>query len=93
MKTGDGYEESRASRGPMSLKELELQPNSHLALPTALPMAQENDVKLSVAEEDFSQVPPISSTCTLFKMRMVTILPWHGSLSRTYSLESDIIKP
>ncbi|XP_045057598.2 protein TALPID3 isoform X3 [Desmodus rotundus] len=53
--TGDGYEESRASRGPMSLKELELQPDSHLALPTALPMAQENDVKLSVAEEDFSQ--------------------------------------
>ncbi|XP_036910302.1 protein TALPID3 [Sturnira hondurensis] len=53
--TGDGYEDSCASRGPMSLKELELQPDLHLALPTTRLTAQENDVKLSVAEEDFSQ--------------------------------------
>ncbi|KAM5340520.1 protein TALPID3 isoform 3-T3 [Glossophaga mutica] len=53
--TGNGYEDSCASHGPMSLKELELQPNSHVALPTTRLTAQENDVKLSVAEEDFSQ--------------------------------------
>ncbi|XP_035866302.1 protein TALPID3 isoform X2 [Phyllostomus discolor] len=53
--TGDVYEDSCASHGPMSLKELELQPDSHLALPTTHLTSQENDVKLSVAEEDFSQ--------------------------------------
>ncbi|XP_053529310.1 protein TALPID3 isoform X3 [Artibeus jamaicensis] len=51
--TGDGYEDSCASHGPMSLKELELQPDLHLAPPTTSLTAQENDVKLPVA--DFSQ--------------------------------------
>nr|KAF6500522.1 hypothetical protein HJG59_007250 [Molossus molossus] len=53
--TGDGFEDSCVSHGPMSLKELGLQPDSHLALPTTLLTAQENDVKLSVAAGDFSQ--------------------------------------
>ncbi|XP_057586361.1 protein TALPID3 isoform X2 [Hippopotamus amphibius kiboko] len=44
-----------ASHGPMSLGELELQPDPHLALPTTVLTAQENDVKLSVAAEDFPQ--------------------------------------
>lgn len=57
MITGGVYEDSCASHGPMSLGELELQPDSHLALPTSLLTAQENDIKLSVAAEDFSQVP------------------------------------
>nr|XP_036862894.1 protein TALPID3 isoform X1 [Manis javanica] len=50
------YENSYASHGPMSLEELELQPNSKLPLPTALLTAQENDVKLITAAEDFPQV-------------------------------------
>ncbi|XP_073098426.1 protein TALPID3 isoform X3 [Manis javanica] len=49
------YENSYASHGPMSLEELELQPNSKLPLPTALLTAQENDVKLITAAEDFPQ--------------------------------------
>lgn len=55
--TGAGYEDSCASHGPMSLEELEFQPNSNLALPTTLLTAQENDVKLSGAAEDIHQVP------------------------------------
>lgn len=55
--TGGGYEDSCASPGPMSLGELELQPNSNPALPTTLLTAQENDVKLSGAAEDIHQVP------------------------------------
>lgn len=51
MVAGGVYEDSCASRGPMSLGELELQPDSHLALPTRLLTAQENDVQVSVAEE------------------------------------------
>lgn len=54
--TGGVYENSYASHGPMSLEELELQPNSKLPLPTALLTAQENDVKLITAAEDFPQV-------------------------------------
>ncbi|XP_066130342.1 protein TALPID3 isoform X1 [Saccopteryx bilineata] len=53
--TGDSYEDSCASHGPLSLKELELQPASHFALRTTPLTAQENDVKLSVAAEDFPQ--------------------------------------
>ncbi|KAK2503260.1 hypothetical protein MC885_015922 [Smutsia gigantea] len=52
--TGGVYEDSYASHGPMSLGELEVQPNSKLPLPTALLTAQENDVKLTAAE-DFPQ--------------------------------------
>uniref|UniRef100_A0A8C3W1F3 KIAA0586 n=1 Tax=Catagonus wagneri TaxID=51154 RepID=A0A8C3W1F3_9CETA len=55
--TGGIYEDSCASHGPMSLEELELQPHPHLALPTTLLTAQENDVKLSVAAEDSPQCP------------------------------------
>ncbi|XP_059550614.1 protein TALPID3 isoform X3 [Myotis daubentonii] len=53
--TGGGFEDACASHGPMSLKELGLQPDSHLALPTTRPTAQENYVKLSVAAGDFPQ--------------------------------------
>lgn len=53
---GGGYENSCASHGPMSLGELELQPNSNPALPTTLLTAQENNVKLSGAAEDIHQV-------------------------------------
>lgn len=54
--TGGGSEDACASHGPMSLKELGLQPDSHLALPTTRPTAQENYVKFSVAAGDFPQV-------------------------------------
>ncbi|XP_023401980.2 protein TALPID3 isoform X10 [Loxodonta africana] len=53
--SGGVYEDSCASRGPMSLGELELQPDSNFVPPTTLLIAQENDVNLSVAAEDFSQ--------------------------------------
>uniref|UniRef100_A0A8C9M4C2 KIAA0586 n=1 Tax=Panthera tigris altaica TaxID=74533 RepID=A0A8C9M4C2_PANTA len=53
--TGGVYEDSCASHGPMSLGELELQPNSNLALPTTLLTVQENDVQLSGAVEDNHQ--------------------------------------
>ncbi|XP_047287970.1 protein TALPID3 isoform X18 [Homo sapiens] len=53
--SGSIYEDSCASHGPMSLGELELEPNSKLVLPTTLLTAQENDVNLPVAAEDFSQ--------------------------------------
>ncbi|XP_065728006.1 protein TALPID3 isoform X4 [Phocoena phocoena] len=53
--TDDIYEDLCASHGPMSLGELELQPDPHLALPTKLLTTQEDDVKLSVAAEDFPQ--------------------------------------
>ncbi|VCW98884.1 unnamed protein product [Gulo gulo] len=52
---GGGYEDSCASHGPMSLGELELQPNSNPALPTTLLIAQENNVKLSGAAKDIHQ--------------------------------------
>ncbi|XP_022346722.1 protein TALPID3 isoform X3 [Enhydra lutris kenyoni] len=52
---GGGYEDSCASHGPMSLGELELQPNSNPALSTTLLTAQENNVKLSGAAEDIHQ--------------------------------------
>lgn len=52
--TGGGFEDACASHGPMSLKELGLQPDTLLALPTARPTAQENYVKLSAAG-DFPQ--------------------------------------
>uniref|UniRef100_A0A671E3F3 KIAA0586 n=1 Tax=Rhinolophus ferrumequinum TaxID=59479 RepID=A0A671E3F3_RHIFE len=55
MVTGGVHEDSCASHGPMSLGELELQPDSHLALPTRLLTAQAKDVKLSEAAEDYSQ--------------------------------------
>ncbi|XP_007466108.1 PREDICTED: protein TALPID3 isoform X2 [Lipotes vexillifer] len=53
--TDDIYEDLCASHGPMSLGELELQPDPHLALPTKLLTTQEDDVKLSVAAEDSPQ--------------------------------------
>ncbi|XP_059770303.1 protein TALPID3 isoform X2 [Balaenoptera ricei] len=53
--TDDIYEDLCASHGPMSLGELELRPDPHLALPTELLTTQEDDVKLSVAAEDFPQ--------------------------------------
>uniref|UniRef100_A0A7N9CZ84 KIAA0586 n=1 Tax=Macaca fascicularis TaxID=9541 RepID=A0A7N9CZ84_MACFA len=53
--SGSIYEDSCASHGPMSLGELELEPNSNLVLPTTLLTLQENDVNLPVAAEDFSQ--------------------------------------
>ncbi|XP_046935525.1 protein TALPID3 isoform X1 [Lynx rufus] len=53
--TGGVYEDSCASHGPMSLGELDLQPNSNLALPTTLLTVQENDVQLSGAVEDNHQ--------------------------------------
>ena len=56
LTTGGVYEDSCASHGPMSLGELELQPNSNLALPTTLLTVQENDVQLSGAVEDNHQV-------------------------------------
>ncbi|XP_053458323.1 protein TALPID3 isoform X2 [Nycticebus coucang] len=56
MQDSDGIDEdSCASHGPMSLGELELQPNSNLVFPTTLLTAQENDVNLPVAAKDFSQ--------------------------------------
>nr|XP_060475705.1 protein TALPID3 [Panthera onca] len=55
LTTGGVYEDSCASHGPMSLGELELQPNSNLALPTTLLTVQENDVQLSGAVEDNHQ--------------------------------------
>ncbi|XP_059952125.1 protein TALPID3 isoform X4 [Mesoplodon densirostris] len=53
--TDDIYEDLCASHGPVSLGELALQPDPHLALPTKLLTTQEDDVKLSVAAEDFPQ--------------------------------------
>uniref|UniRef100_A0A8I5NT87 KIAA0586 n=1 Tax=Papio anubis TaxID=9555 RepID=A0A8I5NT87_PAPAN len=53
--SGSIYEDSCASHGPVSLGELELEPNSNLVLPTTLLTLQENDVNLPVAAEDFSQ--------------------------------------
>uniref|UniRef100_A0A673U7Z5 KIAA0586 n=1 Tax=Suricata suricatta TaxID=37032 RepID=A0A673U7Z5_SURSU len=53
--TGGTYEDSCASHGPMSLGELELQPNSNVALPSTLLTIQENDVKSSGAAEDNRQ--------------------------------------
>ncbi|XP_023582009.1 protein TALPID3 isoform X2 [Trichechus manatus latirostris] len=53
--SGGVYEDSCASRGPMSLGELELQPNSNLVPPATLLTTQENDVNLPVAAEEFSQ--------------------------------------
>uniref|UniRef100_A0A8C0HXE3 KIAA0586 n=1 Tax=Balaenoptera musculus TaxID=9771 RepID=A0A8C0HXE3_BALMU len=53
--TDDIYEDLCVSHGPMSLGELELRPDPHLALPTKLLTTQEDDVKLSVAAEDFPQ--------------------------------------
>lgn len=53
--SGNVYEESCASRGPMSLRELELQPQSHRVLPMLLPTTTENDANLPEAAEDFSQ--------------------------------------
>ncbi|XP_035116522.1 protein TALPID3 isoform X3 [Callithrix jacchus] len=55
--SGGIYEDSYASHGPMSLGELELEPNSNLVLPTTLLTARENDVNLLVAAEEFSQYP------------------------------------
>ncbi|XP_055394170.1 protein TALPID3 isoform X2 [Bubalus kerabau] len=49
------YEDLCASHGPMSLGELELQPDPHVTLSTTLLTAQESDVKLSEAAEDFPQ--------------------------------------
>ncbi|KAB0375292.1 hypothetical protein FD755_013784 [Muntiacus reevesi] len=49
------YEDLCASHGPMSLGELELQPDPHITLPTTLVTAQESDVKLPEAAEDFPQ--------------------------------------
>uniref|UniRef100_A0A8C6FJB7 KIAA0586 n=1 Tax=Moschus moschiferus TaxID=68415 RepID=A0A8C6FJB7_MOSMO len=49
------YEDLCASHGPMSLGELELQPDPHVTLPTTLLTAQESDVKLSEAAEAFPQ--------------------------------------
>ncbi|KAB0342382.1 hypothetical protein FD754_019308 [Muntiacus muntjak] len=49
------YEDLCASHGPMSLGELELQPDPHITLPTTLVTAQESDVKLPEATEDFPQ--------------------------------------
>uniref|UniRef100_A0A4W2ETU9 KIAA0586 n=1 Tax=Bos indicus x Bos taurus TaxID=30522 RepID=A0A4W2ETU9_BOBOX len=51
------YEDLCASHGPMSLGELELQPDPHVTLPTTLLTAQESDVKLSEAAEGFPQYP------------------------------------
>uniref|UniRef100_A0A8C9PHH4 KIAA0586 n=1 Tax=Spermophilus dauricus TaxID=99837 RepID=A0A8C9PHH4_SPEDA len=53
--SGGIYEDSCASHGPMSLGELELQPNTNLVLPTTLLTTQKNDVNLQEAAEDFSQ--------------------------------------
>ncbi|PNJ70569.1 KIAA0586 isoform 15, partial [Pongo abelii] len=53
--SGSIYEDSCASHGPMSLGELELEPNCNLVLPSTLLTAQENDVNLPVAAEDFPQ--------------------------------------
>lgn len=53
---GGDFEDARACHGPMSLKELALQPDALLAPPTTCPTAQENYVKLSVAAGDFLQV-------------------------------------
>ncbi|XP_055292609.1 protein TALPID3 isoform X3 [Moschus berezovskii] len=49
------YEDLCASHGPMSLGELELQPDPHVTRPTTLLTAQESDVKLSEAAEAFPQ--------------------------------------
>ncbi|XP_049626251.1 protein TALPID3 [Suncus etruscus] len=55
---GGACGDSDGSHGPMSLGELELQPGSHLALPTALLPAQENNVKVSLDTEDILQYQP-----------------------------------
>nr|KAF6392315.1 hypothetical protein mPipKuh1_007139 [Pipistrellus kuhlii] len=53
--TGGGFEDACVSHGPMSLKELGLQPDALFALPTTRPTAQENYVKLAAAAGDFPQ--------------------------------------
>ncbi|XP_042538467.1 protein TALPID3 [Dipodomys spectabilis] len=55
--TGSGgiYEDSCASHGPMSLGELELQPDSNLILPTTHLTTQESDTKIPEAAANFSQ--------------------------------------
>ncbi|XP_029422529.1 protein TALPID3 isoform X2 [Nannospalax galili] len=52
--SGNICDDSCASHGPMSLRELEFQPNSNPVL-TATHLTTENDVNLAEAAEDFSQ--------------------------------------
>ncbi|KAM4853238.1 protein TALPID3 isoform 2-T4 [Thomomys bottae] len=52
--SGGIYEDSCASHGPMSLGELELQPDSNMVLPTTHPTTQENE-KLPEATANLSQ--------------------------------------
>lgn len=53
--SGDICEDSRASHGPMSLRELELQPCPNLVLPVTHTTTKGNDASLAGAAEDFSQ--------------------------------------
>ncbi|XP_021498318.1 protein TALPID3 isoform X2 [Meriones unguiculatus] len=55
MALGNIYEDSCASYGPMSLRELELQPDSNLILPTTHTTTKGSDLNLPEAAEDFSQ--------------------------------------
>ncbi|XP_029396861.1 protein TALPID3 isoform X2 [Mus pahari] len=56
MASGNICEDLCASHGPMSLRELELQPDSNLILPLTHTTTKVSDVNLPEAAEDFSQV-------------------------------------
>ncbi|XP_031213448.1 protein TALPID3 isoform X2 [Mastomys coucha] len=55
MASGNICEDLCVSHGPMSLRELELQPDSNLILPTTHTTTKVTDVNLPEAAEDFSQ--------------------------------------
>ncbi|XP_058149341.1 protein TALPID3 isoform X3 [Dasypus novemcinctus] len=82
------FEDSCTSHGPMSLGELELKPSSNLVLPTTLLTAQENDVNLPAAAEDFSQ----SQQKQDWNVKQVEHKPAQSRLIRVRS-KSDISLP
>lgn len=59
---GNVCEDSRASHGPMNIRDLELQPCPSFVLPVTLTTAKGNDAD-SGAAEDFSQVPKQQRLC------------------------------
>nr|XP_045011514.1 protein TALPID3 [Jaculus jaculus] len=86
---GNIHEDSYASHGPMSLGELELQPNSNLILPTTLlTAAKENDNNLSEAAEDFSQYEQ-KQDLDVKQLEQSSTMPAHSRLILVRS-KSDI---
>lgn len=59
---GNVCEDSRASHGPMNIRDLELQPCPSFVLPVTHTTAKGNDAD-SGAAEDFSQVPKQQRLC------------------------------